>query len=64
LSGILSAKGDPACPLSEAELLTKFKRLTENRVGERWRDIPETVGVLEDKRASELVDLVTGSRKD
>jgi len=63
-SGILSAKGDPACPFSEDELLTKFKRLTENRVGERWRGIPKTVGVLEHKRASELVDLLTGSRKD
>jgi 2-methylcitrate dehydratase PrpD len=57
-SGVLSAKGDPADPLTYEELLTKFKRLAENRVGEGWQEIPKAVSVLENMQASEFVNLL------
>jgi 2-methylcitrate dehydratase PrpD len=57
-SGTLSAKGDPADPLSRDDLLAKFRMLSEPRLGGQWRRIPETIDMLEWGRAADLVDLL------
>jgi 2-methylcitrate dehydratase PrpD len=57
-SGVLSAKGDPSYPLSWDDLLSKFRMLTEPRLGDRWRKIPEIINTLERGRALDLVDLL------
>ncbi|MCX5823230.1 MAG: MmgE/PrpD family protein [Deltaproteobacteria bacterium] len=62
-SGVLSAKGDPADPLTDHDLLAKFKMLTENLLPEKWQKIPKIIEVLEKRDASELVDLLTGRIK-
>lgn len=62
-SCVLSAKGDPADPLTYDDLLAKFKMLAENRLPEQWQEIPKAVEALEDMDASELVDLLTGHLK-
>ena len=57
-SAILSAKGDPSDPLLWDDLLSKFRMLTEPRLGQRWRRIPEIVNTLEGGYAADLVDLL------
>jgi len=57
-SDILSAKGDPDNPLSHDEILSKFKMLSENVIGERWQEVPQAIHNLEDIPASALVDLL------
>ncbi|OGP72806.1 MAG: hypothetical protein A2V86_08875 [Deltaproteobacteria bacterium RBG_16_49_23] len=62
-SVVLSAKGDPADPLTDDDLFAKFKTLAENRLPEKWQKIPKAVEALEDMNASELVGLLTGHLK-
>jgi 2-methylcitrate dehydratase PrpD len=56
--GILSAKGDPAAPLSRDELLAKFRMLAEPRLGSRWNDIPALVDRIEESHAADLSSLL------
>jgi len=60
-SDLLSAKGDPDSPLTDEELLAKFRTLTENRLGERWEEVAQAVLSLDKFDVAKLVDLVSGS---
>ncbi len=60
-SGLLSAKGDPGDPLSEEDLLAKFKLLVEPVSGQQWRSFPGVIDRLdkEDAPVSEIVELLS-----
>lgn len=60
-SDLLSAKGDPDNPLTDEELLAKFRTLTEDRLGQRWEEVAQTVRYLDKFDVAKLVDLLSGS---
>ena len=62
-SGLLSAKGDPDDPLSEEDLLAKFRFLVEPVYGKQWRSFPMVIDCLdkEDAAISEVIGLFSAS---
>ena len=59
LGPLLSAKGDPDNPYSKAELVDKFRLLTEDILGSKWCLIPELIDELERHSAAKLVSLLS-----
>ncbi|MCD6187340.1 MAG: MmgE/PrpD family protein [Desulfuromusa sp.] len=59
LGPLLSAKGDPDKPYSKAELVDKFRLLTEDILGSKWCLIPELIDELERHSAAKLVSLLS-----
>jgi 2-methylcitrate dehydratase PrpD len=60
-SGLLSAKGDPEDPLTEEDLLAKFRFLVEPVSGQQWRSFPRVIESLdkEDTAVSEVIGLLS-----
>lgn len=59
LGPLLAAQGDPDKPYSKAELVEKFRLLTEDILGSKWCLIPELIDELEKHPVAKLVSLLS-----